>query len=130
MFAGEVMGVLAVFSRAQIQESEFGWLRIFADHAAVAIANARAFDEITELSKRFEMERDYLREEVKEALAFGEIVGQSTALRGVLEQLEMVGPTEATVLILGESGTRSWSHPASKSCVGARQLRFDSSGAV
>ena len=105
MFAGEVMGVLAVFSRAQIQESEFGWLRIFADHAAVAIANARAFDEITELSKRFEMERDYLREEVKEALAFGEIVGQSTALRGVLEQLEMVGPTEVTVLILGESGT-------------------------
>jgi transcriptional regulator with GAF, ATPase, and Fis domain len=86
MFAGEVMGVLAMFSRAQIRESEFGWLRIFADHAAVAIANARAFDEITELSKRLEMERDYLREEVKEGLAFGEIVGQSTALRGVLDR--------------------------------------------
>jgi transcriptional regulator with GAF, ATPase, and Fis domain len=131
MFAGEVMGVLAVFSRAQIRESEFGWLRIFADHAAVAIANARAFDEITELSKRLEMERDYLREEVKEALAFGEIVGQSTALRGVLEQLEMVAPTEATVLILGESGTgKELVASASKSCAGARQLRFDSSGAV
>jgi transcriptional regulator with GAF, ATPase, and Fis domain len=85
MFAGEVMGVLAVFSRAQIRESEFGWLRIFADRAAVAIANARAFDEITELSKRLEMERDYLRGEVKEAVADGEIVGQSTALRGVLD---------------------------------------------
>jgi transcriptional regulator with GAF, ATPase, and Fis domain len=51
------------------------------------------------------MERDYLREEVKEALAFGKIVGASAALRGVLEQVEMVAPTNATALILGESGT-------------------------
>jgi Sigma-54 interaction domain len=81
------------------------WLRIFADHAAIAIANAQAFEEITELRRRLEMERDYLREEVKEALAFGEIVGRSTALRSVLEQVEMVAPTDATVLILGEFGT-------------------------
>jgi transcriptional regulator with GAF, ATPase, and Fis domain len=105
IFNGEILGVLAVFSRAQIQPEEFGWLRIFADHAAIAIANARAFEEITELRRRLQIERDYLREEVKEALAFGEIVGQSTALRSVLEQVEMVAPTNATVLILGESGT-------------------------
>lgn len=105
MFCGEILGVLAVFSRAPIEPGEFDWLRIFADHAAIAIANARAFEEITELRRRLEIERDYLREEVKEALAFGEIVGQSTALRSVLEQVEMVAPTDATVLILGESGT-------------------------
>ncbi len=105
MFGGETLGVLAVFSRKQIEGGEFGWLRIFADHAAVAIANARAFDEIAELRGRLEIERDYLREEVKEALAFGEIVGRSLALRSVLEQVEMVAPTDATVLILGESGT-------------------------
>ena len=51
------------------------------------------------------MERDYLRDEVKKALAFGKIVGASAALRGVLEQVEMVAPTDATALILGESGT-------------------------
>jgi transcriptional regulator with GAF, ATPase, and Fis domain len=105
VFHGEILGVLAVFSRAQTKPEEFGWLRIFADHAAIAIANARAFEEISELHRRLEIQRDYLREEVKEALAFGEIVGRSTALRSVLEQVEMVAPTNATVLILGESGT-------------------------
>jgi len=105
IFNGEIFGVVAVFSRTQIRSEEFGWLRIFADQAAIAIANARAFEEIIELRRRLEVERDYLREEVKQALAFGEIVGQSTALRTVLEQVEMVAPTNATVLILGESGT-------------------------
>jgi transcriptional regulator with GAF, ATPase, and Fis domain len=38
-------------------------------------------------------------------LTFGKIVGQSPALRGLLEQVDMVAPTDATVLILGESGT-------------------------
>ncbi len=104
-FKGETFGVLAVFSRAQIHPEEFGWLRIFADHAAIAIANARAFEEINQLRRRLEIEREYLREEVRDALAFGEIVGRSTALRSVLEQIEMVAPTTATVLILGESGT-------------------------
>lgn len=104
-FRGEILGVLAVFSRAEIAQRESDWLRIFADHAAIAIANARAFEEVARLRRRLEAERDYLREEVKQALAFGEIVGESLALRAVLEQVEMVAPTDATVLILGESGT-------------------------
>jgi hypothetical protein len=41
MFRGDILGVLAVFSRVQIQPSEFDWLRIFADNAAIAIATAR-----------------------------------------------------------------------------------------
>src|SRR6266446_5697973 len=40
-FRKEVLGVLGVFSRAQLTENEFGWLRTFADSAAVAITNAR-----------------------------------------------------------------------------------------
>jgi transcriptional regulator with GAF, ATPase, and Fis domain len=105
MFRGETLGVLAIFRRSAISEHEFEWLRIFADHAAIAIANARAFDEVARLRHQLELERDYLREEVREALAFGEIVGKSAALRSVLEQVDMVAPTDATVLILGESGT-------------------------
>ena len=105
IYRGDTLGVLAVFSRAEITPGESDWLRIFADHAAIAIANARAYEEVERLRRQLELERDYLREEVKEVLAFGTIVGQSAALRGVLEQVELVAATDATALILGESGT-------------------------
>jgi transcriptional regulator with GAF, ATPase, and Fis domain len=42
---------------------------------------------------------------VQEASAFGDIVGQSDALKSVLKQVELVAPTDANVIILGESGT-------------------------
>ncbi len=45
IFRGEVLGVLGVFERAKMSPEDFKWLRTFADHAAVAIANARAFEE-------------------------------------------------------------------------------------
>lgn len=105
IYRGEVLGVIAVFSRLKMGDEEFRWLRVFADQAAIAIANARAFDEINRLRERLEMENAYLREEVNEGLAFGEIVGHSPALNQVLMQIHTVAPTDATVLIQGESGT-------------------------
>jgi PAS domain S-box-containing protein len=60
---------------------------------------------IESLRRQLEMERDYLREELKESQAFGEILGGSHALKRVLSQVDLVAPTDATVLILGESGT-------------------------
>jgi len=105
MFRGEILGVLAVFSRDRLTRHDFDWLRLFADQAAVAIANARAFDEIERLRSQLESENRYLREEVNEAHSFGEIVGNSPALVKTLEQIELVAPTPASVLILGESGT-------------------------
>jgi len=41
----------------------------------------------------------------KAAAAFGEIIGQSRAWRQIIRQIEMVAPTDATVLVLGETGT-------------------------
>lgn len=102
---GQVLGVLGVFLRARLDGDLLVWLRMIADHAAAAIANARAFEEIERLRSRVELENDYLRAEVKAASSFGEIVGGSPALKAVLEQVELVGPTDAGVLILGESGT-------------------------
>ena len=104
-FRGEILGVLAVFSRERLGPLDFGWLRAFADQAAIAIANARAFEEIERLRRQLESENSYLREEVDEAHAFGEIIGRSPALGKLLEQIELVAPTKASVLILGESGT-------------------------
>ncbi|HYY57930.1 MAG TPA: sigma 54-interacting transcriptional regulator [Pyrinomonadaceae bacterium] len=105
VFREEILGVLAVFSRAHLSETDFAWLRTYADHAAVAIANARAFEEIDQLRRKLELENVYLREEVKAALDFGNLVGQSPALQKVLRQIELVAQTETSVLILGESGT-------------------------
>ncbi len=106
IFKGDVLGVLAVFTRSNLQDSNAQiWLRMMADHAAAAIANARAFEEIDRLKAQLELENEYLREEVNEAQEFGDIVGHSPSLRAVLRQVELVAPTDASVLILGESGT-------------------------
>jgi len=42
---------------------------------------------------------------VVEAKAFGDLVGQSVALRQIVSQIDLVAPTDASVLILGETGT-------------------------
>ncbi len=105
VFRGEVLGVLAVFCREGIGSERFEQLRGFAAQAAVAIANSRAFAELARLREQLELERDYLREEVRAARAHGAIVGSSPALRTALEQIELVAPTDASVLVLGESGT-------------------------
>lgn len=105
IFRNEMLGVLGVFRRALIDEQEYLWLRAFADHAAAAIANARAFEEIQRLKKELELENEYLQEAAKNATTIGGMVGESPALRRVLNQIELVAPTDSAVMILGESGT-------------------------
>ena len=64
-----------------------------------------AFEEIKKLKEELENERDYLREEIENTVKFGEIIGQSSALKQMLVQIEAVAATPANVLIYGESGT-------------------------
>jgi len=64
----------------------------------------QAFDRIRELNRQLELERDYLREEVDLTVNFGEIIGESPALKHTLAQVEAVAATPVSVLILGESG--------------------------
>jgi transcriptional regulator with GAF, ATPase, and Fis domain len=104
-FRGEVLGVLAIFSHVNVTRDRRAWHKIFADHIGAAIANARAFEEIQKLKTELEQQNALLKEEVIEAKAFGELVGQSAALRSIVKQIDVVAPTEASVLILGESGT-------------------------
>src|SRR5437899_4384401 len=104
-FHGEVLGVLAIFDTGVLGDEDFRWLRVFADHAAVSIANARAFAEIESLRARLEEENKYLLEEIRSAHDFGDIIGESPGLRKVMQQIQLVAPTEATVLVTGESGT-------------------------
>ena len=105
VFRGDVIGVLAVFTRIPVVMDELIWHRMLADHAASAIVNARAFAEIDHLKRQVELENEYLREEVATEGAFGEIIGSSMALRNTIRQIETVADTDANVLITGESGT-------------------------
>ena len=105
VFREEVLGVLAVFDRGVLNESDFEAMGTLANHAAVSIANANAFEEIAFLKERLEEENSYLREEVTAASGGGDIIGESPALRDVLRQIELVAASDATVLITGESGT-------------------------
>jgi len=63
-----------------------------------------AYEEIKLLKDQLEQERDYLRDEINVTVNFGEIIGESEALRRTLAQVEAVASTTANVLILGESG--------------------------
>ena len=105
LYKGDVLGVLAMFTRIQLTHEELVWMRMIANHAATAIINAQAFEKIQRLQEQLALQCDYLHEEVKEARAFGGIVGDSEAMAGVMAQVERVAPTDASVLILGESGT-------------------------
>jgi formate hydrogenlyase transcriptional activator len=72
---------------------------------AMAVANALAFREIGELTERLAEERLYLESEIRAEHPFGEIIGESPLLHDALRQVETVAPTDATVLVLGETGT-------------------------
>jgi transcriptional regulator with GAF, ATPase, and Fis domain len=61
--------------------------------------------EIEALKQRLESENFYLREEVRHLVEHADIVGQSAAMKQVLTQAEQVAGTDATVLLLGETGT-------------------------
>jgi formate hydrogenlyase transcriptional activator len=64
-----------------------------------------ALAEIKRLKERLEAENIYLQQEVAREYNFGEIIGQSNAISYVFFRVEQVAPQDATVLLLGETGT-------------------------
>jgi formate hydrogenlyase transcriptional activator len=85
--------------------ADVDFLQQVANQVAVAVENALAFEEIEALKDKLHQEKVYLEEEVRTEHNFGDIVGGSAALRRVLQQVEVVAPTDAAVLVLGETGT-------------------------
>ncbi len=104
-FQGDTLGVIAIFSRTNISRDSFEWLRVFAEQASIAIANARAFEEIEKLRQRLADENEYLKEEIDDVTPHKFLIGKSPVWQKILQQIEMVGGTDATVLLTGESGT-------------------------
>src|SRR5262245_42378432 len=102
-----VLGALDIGRRREdaFGSEEVDLLSEVAKQIAIAVANAQAYREISELKDRLAKENLYLEEEVRTDHNFGEIVGDSAALRRVLREVETVAATSSTVLIRGETGT-------------------------
>jgi formate hydrogenlyase transcriptional activator len=102
-----MLGVLSVASR---QENAFGpeelaFLLQVAKQVAIAVENALAYGEIADLKDKLAQEKLYLEDEIRGEMDFEGIVGQSSALRHVLNLVDTVAPSDSTVLLLGETGT-------------------------
>jgi len=90
---------------AYCDEEDVEFLRQVANQIALTVENTLAYGEIQALKDQLAQEKLYLQDEVRSELNFGEIVGKSVALRRVLMQVEIVAPTDSTVLIYGATGT-------------------------
>jgi formate hydrogenlyase transcriptional activator len=104
---GRTLGVLGLGRRkAQtFTEDDIDFLVQVASQVGIAIENAVAYREVTERNDRLTQEKLYLEDEIRSEQNFREIVGKSRALREVLKQVEMVAPTDSTVIVFGETGT-------------------------
>ena len=72
---------------------------------AIAIENALAYHEISELKDKLAQEKLYLEEEIRSDSGFERIIGKSAPLKHILELVDTVAPSDSTVLLLGETGT-------------------------
>ena len=100
---GTITVACATPHRYSEEDAEF--LTEVGTQLALAVENMRAYEEVARLTARFEQENLYLREEVKTQHNFEDIVGQSDVMRSTLKEVETVAPTDATVLLTGETGT-------------------------
>ena len=104
---GRALGimVLARGTENAFTEEDVEFLSQAAGQIAIAIENALAFEEISQLKDKLAQEKLYLEEEIRSEMDFEQIVGNSPALKQVLQLVETVAPNDSTVLLLGETGT-------------------------
>ena len=101
------LGALNVGRRREdmFTQEDIELLSQVAQQVAIAVENALAHQEAQELKDKLAKEKLYLEDEIRTEYNFEEIVGDSAVLKRVLKQVEIVAPTDSTVLVLGETGT-------------------------
>jgi formate hydrogenlyase transcriptional activator len=102
-----VVGTLNLLSTKpnQYSEADAEFFPAVAAQVALAVENMNSYEEIATLKARLEAENIYLQEEIRTEHNFREIVGNSPPLLAVLHKVEQIAPTDAMVLIGGETGT-------------------------
>jgi formate hydrogenlyase transcriptional activator len=100
------VGVLILARRGEgFTDEDVDFLREASGQIAIAIENALAYHEISQLKDKLAQEKLYLEEEIRSEMNFENIIGNSPPLKHVLELVETVAPSDSTVLLLGETGT-------------------------
>jgi formate hydrogenlyase transcriptional activator len=104
---GRVLGILGTSRTTEtpFTPEEVDFLSRASGQIAIAIENALAYKEISELKDKLAQEKLYLEEEIRTDSGFERIIGKSAALKRVLQMVETVAPSDSTVLLLGETGT-------------------------
>ncbi|MFZ0706357.1 MAG: sigma 54-interacting transcriptional regulator [Candidatus Korobacteraceae bacterium] len=104
---GTRVGVLSISSRREhaFSSGDLNFATQIARQVAIAISNALQHSALSESKEQISEQKFYLEEEIRSEQGFEDIIGGSSALRHVLEQVETVAPTDSTVLISGETGT-------------------------
>ncbi len=104
---GRALGLLAIGRTLErpYDADEVEFLTQVASQIAIAIDNALAYEEISELRDKLAQEKVYLEEEIRSEMGFEQIIGSSDGLKHVLQLVETVALSDSTVLLLGETGT-------------------------
>ncbi|MGC2505006.1 MAG: sigma 54-interacting transcriptional regulator, partial [Silvibacterium sp.] len=104
---GRAVGVLAIARTTEnlFTPEEVDFLKDASGQITIAIENCLAYREVSELKEKLAQEKLYLESEIRGDMEFGQIVGNSPALKRVLQLVGTVAPSDSTVLLLGETGT-------------------------
>ena len=104
---GRILGSLDLgrARNAPFTHDEVEFLTQIASQVAIAVDNAIAYGQIADLKNELAQEKLYLESEIRSEMNFADIVGNSPTIRAVLGEVEMVAPSDSTVLLLGETGT-------------------------
>lgn len=103
-----IRGTLAlsrISNRAPWTQEDVEFLAQVANQIAIAVENSLSYQEISEIKERLAREKLYLEDEIRLDQNIGNMVGASAAFQSVLKSVQIVAPTDSTVLILGETGT-------------------------
>lgn len=103
----EIVGVLYFDNRflaSAFKKEDLTMFTYFASQAAIAMDNAEAYNEVKRLNKRLNNEKQYYKDQQLESLNVDSIIGESAAIREVMNKIMRVANTDTTVLIFGETG--------------------------
>ena len=101
------LGILTLGSTGEstFAQEELGLLLQVGDQVALAMENALAYEKVAEARNQLNTAKTYLEDEIRYDHNLEDIVGKSRALRETLSKAEVVAKTDATVLLMGETGT-------------------------